>query len=266
MREYLDDGVPVDRLSGSGQTPLDWAAASGNLEIVNLLLSRGADPNRQSYRGWSSLWWTCHPEIIFTLLEAGADVRMEEAGGGQTALHEAFRCAGDQSTMVATLLDGGADPDHSDDYGMTPLHIAAGMASPEALRLLLENVKEVNPVNLQGLTPRDVAALLDEQGALVLFDEFGGQSSKYDAPDTRDVTFFKGGNFGGIDSNSLPDSGDVPRGFATFRYTIHWYDSSPPWIDLRCWFFGEPGHTYTIDSYGADFRRGSAGRVSGPCN
>ena len=44
VKELIDNGVQLDQQDKQGWTPLNWAAGSGQLEIVDLLLQHGADP------------------------------------------------------------------------------------------------------------------------------------------------------------------------------------------------------------------------------
>lgn len=43
VRQALDSGVNVNAKDQGGNTPLIWAAYSGSLEVIKLLLDRGAD-------------------------------------------------------------------------------------------------------------------------------------------------------------------------------------------------------------------------------
>lgn len=67
------------------------------------------------------LWIIDHPEIIRVLIASGARVNQPDAGQ-QTALHKAV-LTGSKSD-VATLLEGGADPNIMDNMGHSPMHVA----------------------------------------------------------------------------------------------------------------------------------------------
>ena len=60
----LDDGADVNFADDKGRTALHFAAAAGRDAIVQLLVSRGADPNKQDSNGpaWcfiSAIPWSC---------------------------------------------------------------------------------------------------------------------------------------------------------------------------------------------------------------
>ncbi len=129
ISELLDLGHPIEVKNGWKDTPLiaaTWANSSvptsKRLEIVRLLLARGAQVDARGGGGRSALYWasmhTDH-EIMKTLIEAGANPSIE-TNNGQTPLY----AVGNDVDFKAyrLLMDSGADINHTDRSGRTPLH------------------------------------------------------------------------------------------------------------------------------------------------
>lgn len=82
-RYLLDLGVDPEAGTGTGMNALHWAANRGQLEVVELLLSRGVQLETVSIHGGTALGtaeWSArneprpeHRRIIAALLRAGAD-------------------------------------------------------------------------------------------------------------------------------------------------------------------------------------------------
>lgn len=118
-----------------GDTALHLAAAGHRVEIVQLLVTAGADPNsaRNHRRGrplhYAADGYVLSPdwnpdrqvETIHCLLKAGAEVDAQDKNGA-TALHRAVRtrCA----AAARSLISSGADPASKNRSGSTPFHLA----------------------------------------------------------------------------------------------------------------------------------------------
>jgi hypothetical protein len=118
-----------------GDTALHLAAAGYRVEIVQLLLAAGADPNAATnHRRSGPLHyaadgyitgpaWDAKTQVkaIHCLLKAGADVNAQDKNGA-APLHRAVRtrCA----AAVQCLLQSGADPTRRNKSGSTPFHLA----------------------------------------------------------------------------------------------------------------------------------------------
>jgi ankyrin repeat protein len=124
-------GFPVWRPSDERQEIVDealvWACKSARVEVLGLLLARGARIDADPYRGTPLLWAvSCgRPDIVGWLLDHGAEVNQRatfggpEHGEGVTALHLAAQ-QGDLP-MSQLLCDRGADPTVEDRiYHSTP--------------------------------------------------------------------------------------------------------------------------------------------------
>ncbi len=118
-----------------GDTALHLAAAGYRIEVIDLLLAAGADPNATAnHRRSGPLHyaadgfitgpvWDAKRQVstIRRLLGAGADINAPDKNGA-TPLHRAVRtrCA----DAVAFLLDSGSDPTRPNNSGSTPFHLA----------------------------------------------------------------------------------------------------------------------------------------------
>lgn len=102
---------------------LAYAARSDRVEVLGLLVARGARPDADVYRGAPLIWaaFNGRTAAVRRLLELGADPMARGEFGGQshghrvTPLHLAA-ASGDRAT-VEVLLDAGADPTVLDGHG-----------------------------------------------------------------------------------------------------------------------------------------------------
>lgn len=145
-----------------GQTPLHAALEVNDiprpalLEIVRLLLEKGADVNAQNGDTYPPLYLTIfpgHDDIANLLLEHGADPVAYNIRYG-TLLHEA--AARGRIEIMELLITHGAKIDadkgrHGDTE--TPLHIAVRREQPEAVRYLLAKGASTEILNSDQKTP-----------------------------------------------------------------------------------------------------------------
>ena len=124
----LDRGADVHQQSPFGQTAILNAAAAGNLATTRVLLARGADANWSKYdgpavlsgEGERPLHVAVHSlEVVELLLEHGADPDGRMYFTGETPLHLA--AASCETESIALLLARGANPNLQDEHGDTPL-------------------------------------------------------------------------------------------------------------------------------------------------
>ena len=95
------------------------AAARGELERVQTLLTAGGDPNVRNDLGQTPLHWAVgggHADVANALLKAGADPGARD-NDGQTPLHVAARKG--ELEIAKVLLKEGADPHARDNDGLT---------------------------------------------------------------------------------------------------------------------------------------------------
>lgn len=107
----LDHGCSLNGPHGYDlpATSLHWAAKFANMDTMALLIDRGADINAQNRVGATPLGYACASsrlEIIEYLLSRGADIN-SQSQRGHTVLHGA--CIMNNLDVVTLLLARGAD-------------------------------------------------------------------------------------------------------------------------------------------------------------
>jgi RNA polymerase sigma factor (sigma-70 family) len=146
VRSALDrDPALVDSFSAEGFTALALASHFGHLDVMRLLLHRGADPNAVSRHPIEATPLTAalfgrRTEAAKLLVERGADVRRSRGGksgprAGWTPLH--YASAFGFQEIVSLLLERGAPRDAIDHSGATPLDAARGAGQDEIVRILM---------------------------------------------------------------------------------------------------------------------------------
>ena len=109
-------------------TPLMRAAFSGDLDLVKLLLAHGADPRITSKDGE-------------TMVEAAA-------GLGFIQGYSKGRTPAERLEVVKLFVEGGADVNAADDYGITPLMVAANMGDTRIIQYLVDKGADLGAFDL----------------------------------------------------------------------------------------------------------------------
>lgn len=134
------------------------ATFKGDLSQVRTLLDQGADVNGRDNQGVTPLHYAAqqgHNEIVELLISRGADVNLGTLKGGHAPIHLA--CSQGQLEAVQLLTKHGADVTKVNQNGDTPLHVAAVDNQPAIATFLLDQKASINAINRAGLTPMKVA-------------------------------------------------------------------------------------------------------------
>ena len=216
--EYLRRGASVEAQEQSGtyrRTALMIAAYDRHLELAKLLYANGADVNSRVGNGGmggraNPGRWRTHGDSGFTALMYGGGCRRRERGvcGGGGGVAEMDRVVAGQRRgsesgdsrgrlplfeaafygrvdVMGLLLDGGADVDGTDVWGLAPLHAAGPHynygSGPEwsyaatVAGYLLSRGADVNARDSWGRSPLDMYAEWSHPNAAAVLRNAGGK-------------------------------------------------------------------------------------------
>ena len=94
FRELIESGAEIDQQDEQGWTPLNWAAARGDSEMIELLLQHGADPFKvgRDLRTPEMIALAAgHAEAVKLLRRTVAEIKGEEPGGPERKYCRAYR-------------------------------------------------------------------------------------------------------------------------------------------------------------------------------
>jgi ankyrin repeat protein len=179
-------GAPVATIDGAKAHAIHWAASQGALEVVKLLVERGADVNDVGPNGRTPLHRAAESgvmEMVAYLLKSGANAKTRDMNGNTAVYwatmatlkkHTAFKpptrvgaggagAAGepprpqDPAPILKLLLAHGTDVNAHNDAGYTALHQAAVDGKIDSVRLLLSKGADVTVRTKKGRTAEDLA-------------------------------------------------------------------------------------------------------------
>ncbi len=154
-RLLIDSGADISkayyfRNELSQLSPLHQAAINGNVEMVQFLLSRDADPNSQGFYGLTPL-----REAAMRRHDEAVEILADQKGG-KTFHDMAF--LGELGEIRAVMLQDDEMANSRDENQMTPLHAAAMNGQTEMIIELIEHGADPEAIDRFRLTPMVYAA------------------------------------------------------------------------------------------------------------
>lgn len=164
VTQLLDEGCPVsvpmpysqDEWEGIPPTtyPILLAVSQGHIEIVRLLLDRGAEAKTMGFEiDITPLHEANDIEIAKLLISRGADVNARDDTGCQPIHYAAIpgyieddeeKAIADSLVLIKFLIEKGADPLAEDDKKEQPIHIAARNSTAEVVSFFLNHNAKVD--------------------------------------------------------------------------------------------------------------------------
>lgn len=185
--EVSQPSVSANEIPPPSKLTRDFYSAftSSNWEIVEMLVTQGADVNCRNCGGVPLLHYSMYQDMyiggainrVDWLIAHGANLNTQAVGSGDTALntylgligdpYTMFNIQGDATALVSKLIIAGADVKIADKNGVTPLHLAASSIKAisntavkeidryrKLIDILVANGGNVNATTIpNGLTP-----------------------------------------------------------------------------------------------------------------
>ncbi|KAM4042065.1 ankyrin repeat and SOCS box protein 3 isoform 1-T2 [Anomaloglossus baeobatrachus] len=142
-----------------GESALHLAAKRRSVRCCEILLRAGADPNDLTNDVTTPLFLAVESgceAVVKLLIKYKANINGPHSCSGWNPLHQASFM--ERTDLIQLLLQNGVDTEGKDDFGITPLFIAAQYGKYESLNLLLSNGADVNCQAKDKATPLFIAA------------------------------------------------------------------------------------------------------------
>ena len=128
--------IDIDIVGRSGNTPLLMAVEGNHLEVIKLLINKGANPNQQNKYGNTALILACSQstvEVVLFLLSCQVEVNHFNQERETALMYSAWR---GNSKLVCKLLDAGAEVGPKNLEGETAISLAKSAGHHKIIKIL----------------------------------------------------------------------------------------------------------------------------------
>jgi ankyrin repeat protein len=176
VQALLGEGEDVNARDPHGLTVLDHAIVSGQFAVAEILSAAGAVCTQSRHDLTAVLIPAVKsglPNLLRVALSAGADITVTDSDG-RMPLHHAVLSMRHQ---FVPCLANAQTVAHADVLGNTPLHLAAMVSNPIALKALLDRQAALNVRNREGNTALACACCLPCGNSIMLLVRAGADTA-----------------------------------------------------------------------------------------
>ena len=165
IKLIIKSGVRLDERLSKGESILMTALGTGNIEVIEYLISQGLDIFAIDKEGNNAFTYVRDDKMINYLAKKG--VRIDQTNReGLAPLHVAIK--NNDSFALASLAKAGADVNTPTALGFYPIHLAFQHACSDLsllVQALIDHGVNVNQKNKEGFTPLMRAAQMGRCGS-----------------------------------------------------------------------------------------------------
>jgi ankyrin repeat protein len=176
VQAWLGEGKEVNARDQHGLSALDHAVLNGQFAVAEILSAAGAVCTRSRHDLTAALIPAVKsglPNLLRYALSAGADITVTDSSGRMplhhvvlSMRHQFLPCLANAQTVA-----------HADVLGNTPLHLAAMVSNPIALKALLDRQAALNVRNREGNTALACACCLPCSNSIMLLLRAGADTA-----------------------------------------------------------------------------------------
>lgn len=141
-KDFLEKNINRNTINiqdKDGRTPLIHAVVDDKLNIIKLLVEKGADINIQDSVGYTALHYASQNfslETLKILLDNGAKIDIQDVHGNTPLFRAVFNSKG-RGEVINLLLEYGANKYIENKYGVSPLKLSETIGNYDVKQFLV---------------------------------------------------------------------------------------------------------------------------------
>lgn len=137
LQELIERGADVNGIYETGGVQMFPLANAYSVEKAELLISSGADLNKQNEKGQTALMLVNEPAVIEHLIKSGADCKILDSSGRNALFYHV-----NNLSVLKMLVWGGANPMVKDFAGISAYSLMSDDMK-EAFKVMILELKEL---------------------------------------------------------------------------------------------------------------------------